>query len=195
MEMRREEAGHRARIIARDLAFPWFSALHGPAPPCRSEGSFAPRAQASCNAHVCLMTDSKNGAAAPPKKRTFGFKKAAWQTAPQNDGQDMFSHSSEFQEVVAEETKRQHERKEAEEAQKRKMEEAQKREAKEARERKRRKVSIEQDEGVPARSSPQSREVARKRCVYCGSVRDAARLTNEQAQQHAHVSRAPRLDL
>jgi hypothetical protein len=141
------------------------------------------------------MTDSTNGAAAPPKKRAFGFKKAAWQTAPKNEGQDMFSHSSEFQEVVAEETKRQNERKKAEEAQKRKTEETQKRKAEEARERKRRKVSIEQDEGEPARNSPRGDRVARKGCVYRGSVRYAARLTGGQAKQDAHVPYAPWLDL
>jgi len=53
------------------------------------------------------MTDATSGATAPPKKR-FGFKKAAWQTAPTEgqQEQDIFSHSSEFQSIVAEESKR-----------------------------------------------------------------------------------------
>ncbi|KAF2441015.1 hypothetical protein P171DRAFT_434710 [Karstenula rhodostoma CBS 690.94] len=100
------------------------------------------------------MTDSTNGAAAPPKRRAFGFKKAAWQTAPKKDEQDMFSHSNEFQDIVAEQAKRKEEKKKAEEAQKRTAEEE--------RHRKRRKVSVESDEGVRTRSSPRGHRVARK---------------------------------
>ncbi|KAJ4344725.1 uncharacterized protein N0V89_012469 [Didymosphaeria variabile] len=100
------------------------------------------------------MTDSTNGAAAPPKKRSFGFKKAAWQTAPKNDAQDLFSHSNEFQDIVAEEEKRRTEQKKAEEAQKRKVEKE--------RELKKRKLSVERDEGVRARCSPRGHRVARK---------------------------------
>lgn len=104
------------------------------------------------------MTEPTNGAAAPPKKRSFGFKKAAWQTAPKNESQDMFSHSNEFQAIVADETKRRNEKK-------KKAEEAQKRKIEESREGKRRKVSIEQDERAEAsgaRGSPRGHALARR---------------------------------
>ncbi|KAL1595747.1 hypothetical protein SLS60_009436 [Paraconiothyrium brasiliense] len=100
------------------------------------------------------MTDPTNGAAAPPKKRSFGFKKAAWQTAPKNDAQDLFSHSNEFQDIIAEEEKRRNEQKKVEQAQKRKVEKE--------RELKKRKVSVERDEGVRTRSSPRGHRVAGK---------------------------------
>ncbi|KAF9730470.1 hypothetical protein PMIN02_002020 [Paraphaeosphaeria minitans] len=101
------------------------------------------------------MTDPTNGAAAAqPKRRAFGFKKAAWQTAPKKDEQDMFSHSNEFQDIAAEQAKRQEEKKKAEEAQKQKAEEE--------RHRKRRKVSVESDEEARTRSSPQARRVTSK---------------------------------
>ncbi|OAG00557.1 uncharacterized protein CC84DRAFT_1129363 [Paraphaeosphaeria sporulosa] len=102
------------------------------------------------------MTDPTDGAAAPPKRRAFGFKKAAWQTAPKKDEQDMFSHSNEFQDIVAEQAKRQEEKKKAEEAQK------QRQKAEEERHRKRRKVSVESDEGVQARSSSRNHRVTSK---------------------------------
>lgn len=90
------------------------------------------------------MTDTAASAAAPPKKR-FTFKKAAWQTAPKTEGkeaQDMFSHSNEFRDIVAEQTQRKNE-------EKKKAEETRKRKVDEERERKRRKVSNEVQEKMP----------------------------------------------
>ncbi|KAJ4301261.1 hypothetical protein N0V90_003352 [Kalmusia sp. IMI 367209] len=96
------------------------------------------------------MTDATTGAAAQAKKKRFGFKKAAWQTAPKAETQeDMFSHSSEFKDIIAEETKRKIE-------EKRKVEEAKQRKADDVRQRKRRKVSAEPDEKVHASRSGNS---------------------------------------
>ena len=108
------------------------------------------------------MTDPTNGAAAP-KKRTFGFKKAAWQTAPKKDEQDMFSHSNEFQDIVAEQAKREEEKRKAEEAEKQKQKQKQK--AEEERDRKKRKVSVEGVEEVRPRSSPRNQRMTSKGCV------------------------------
>lgn len=98
------------------------------------------------------MTDATTGTAAPPKKRSF-FKKAAWQTAAQaGEGQelDMFSHSNEFRDIIAEETRKKNE-------ERRKVEEAHKRKAEEQRERKRRRVSLESEERqTPRRGSGSS---------------------------------------
>ncbi|KAF1920177.1 ubiquitin-2 like Rad60 SUMO-like-domain-containing protein [Ampelomyces quisqualis] len=46
------------------------------------------------------MMDTTPGAPAP-KKRSL-FKRAAWQDAPKNEGEDMFSHANEFSNIVAE---------------------------------------------------------------------------------------------
>jgi hypothetical protein len=93
------------------------------------------------------MTD----AAAPPKKR-FAFKKAAWQTAPKPEGEekeDMFSHSNEFRDIIADQTQRRNE-------EKKKAEEARKKKAEEERERKRRKVTDELQERAPGSGSASS---------------------------------------
>lgn len=127
------------------------------------------------------MTEPTNGAAAP-KKRTFGFKKAAWQTAPKKDEQDMFSHSNEFQDIVAEQAKRQEDKKKAEEALK------QKQKAEEERNGKKRKVTVEAVAEVRPRSSPRNQRVASKGCVSLPSVWLSAQLTGEQAKQDSHVS-------
>lgn len=81
------------------------------------------------------MTDATDGAAEPPKKR-FGFKKAAWQTAPKTEAHDMFSHANEFSSIVAAEARRK-----SEQQKKKKAEEAHKRKLVQEREPKRRKVS------------------------------------------------------
>lgn len=57
--------------------------------------------------HV-LMTDSTPDAPAP-KKRSL-FKRSAWQDAPKTEGEDMFSHASQFKDIVAEQTKTQAEK-------------------------------------------------------------------------------------
>ena len=104
------------------------------------------------------MTDTTDGATAPPKKR-FGFKKAAWQTAPKTEAQDMFSHANEFKDVIAEETRRKLEAK-------KKTEQMQKRKVREEHESKRRKVSIDQEEeklrGSGPTSSPRAQRLARR---------------------------------
>ncbi|KAF2259847.1 hypothetical protein CC78DRAFT_536815 [Lojkania enalia] len=72
------------------------------------------------------MTDSNTGApTAPPKKRSF-FKKAAWQTAVKPEDskdKDIFSHSNEYKDIVAEEARRKKERQARHEEQKRKEDE------------------------------------------------------------------------
>ena len=50
------------------------------------------------------MTDATTGAPAP-KKRSL-FKRAAWQDAAKKEDEDMFSHSNEFKDIVAEENRR-----------------------------------------------------------------------------------------
>ena len=79
------------------------------------------------------MTDASASAPAP-KKRSF-FKRAAWQDAEKKEGEDIFSHSSEFKDIVAEQARRREEDKRKEEAAKRKQAEQ--------RESKRRRVSDE----------------------------------------------------
>lgn len=111
------------------------------------------------------MTDATDGAtAAPPKKRSF-FKKAAWQTKPKPEGgieQDIFSHSNEFKDIVAEETKRKRE-------QKRLKDEEKKRKEAEHHERKRRKVSLENEDmklpGSPFGGSPRASRTESKAYV------------------------------
>lgn len=95
------------------------------------------------------MTDTPNDTVAPPKKR-FGFKKAAWQTAPKTEAQDLFSHAHEFNDIVAEEARRKSEAK-------KKSNIAHERKVDEGPGNKRRKVSIDQEEKelhAELRSSP-----------------------------------------
>jgi hypothetical protein len=95
------------------------------------------------------MTDP-TASAAPPKKRSL-FKRAAWQDAPKKDGADMFSHTNEFNEIVAEQARiRAEEKKQAEAARKRKHSEP--------RDQKRRRISNDNEEPVPTNSSSASRE-------------------------------------
>jgi hypothetical protein len=85
-----------------------------------------------------------------PKKRSF-FKKAAWQTKKDTDDEkehDIFSHSNEFKDIVAEENKRKQE-------QRRLREEEKKRKVEEKQDRKRRKISLELEEGQTPESAPQ----------------------------------------
>jgi hypothetical protein len=49
------------------------------------------------------MSDPSKSAPAP-KKRSL-FKRAAWQDAPRNDEEDMFSHSKDFKNIVAEQNR------------------------------------------------------------------------------------------
>lgn len=85
------------------------------------------------------MTEPENSE--PPKKKRWGFKKAAWQVEKEEaDKRDIFSHSSEFKDIVAEDNRRKQEAK-------RKKEEEKKRKEEEKREKKRRKVSLELEDG------------------------------------------------
>ncbi|KAF2003465.1 hypothetical protein P154DRAFT_520076 [Amniculicola lignicola CBS 123094] len=99
---------------------------------------------------------------APPKKRSF-FKKAAWQKV-KGEGEkekDIFSHSSEFKDVIAEEARRIQKEKEQELARKEKerlrKEERRKAKEEEEQESKRRKVSEEAYAGVSSGGSGNSR--------------------------------------
>lgn len=82
------------------------------------------------------MTDAANGPnAAAPKKRSF-FKKAAWQTSDRAEkNEDIFSHSNEFKDIVAEEKRRKREEK--------RIKDEKRRKSNESHERKRRKLSEE----------------------------------------------------
>ncbi|KAJ5064710.1 ubiquitin-2 like Rad60 SUMO-like-domain-containing protein [Bipolaris maydis] len=52
--------------------------------------------------------------AAPPKKRSL-FKRPAWQDSPKDDDADIFSHSNEFADIIADEARRRAEEKKQEE--------------------------------------------------------------------------------
>lgn len=82
------------------------------------------------------------------------FKRAAWQDAAKEEG-DIFSHSNEFNDIVAEEKRRKEEAKKKHEEAKRQAEEERKRELGEKQEKKgkRRKVSSDYDEPILPRSS------------------------------------------
>ncbi|KAF2134015.1 hypothetical protein P153DRAFT_363034 [Dothidotthia symphoricarpi CBS 119687] len=88
-----------------------------------------------------------------PKKRSF-FKRAAWMDAEKKEGDDMFSHANEFTDIVAEQTKREDEKK-------KKAEDEKKRKLQEQREKKRRKVTTEHD--APSLSESASRSSTRAR--------------------------------
>ncbi|XPT02212.1 hypothetical protein M3J09_011333 [Ascochyta lentis] len=92
------------------------------------------------------MTEATSGAPAP-KKRSL-FKRAAWQDAAKKEGEDIFSHSNEFKDIVAEENRRKEEDKRKQAEAKRKAEEDQRREqaGTEEKKGKRRRVSIDYDE-------------------------------------------------
>ena len=83
-----------------------------------------------------------------PKKKKFGFKKAAWQTDAPAAGKDddMFSHSRDFAAIVADQAKRnkakrEEEKEKAEAERRRKADEQQ-------RKKKRRKTAAEEGEDV-----------------------------------------------
>ncbi|KAF2280717.1 uncharacterized protein EI97DRAFT_490886 [Westerdykella ornata] len=85
------------------------------------------------------MTEPENPE--PPKRKRFAFKKAEWQAKKEDDDhRDMFSHSNEFRDIIAEENRRKQEAK-------RKKEEEKKRKEEEKREKKRAKLSLEREEG------------------------------------------------
>ncbi|KAI8935771.1 hypothetical protein NX059_007291 [Plenodomus lindquistii] len=101
------------------------------------------------------MTDPTATAPAP-KKRSL-FKRAAWQDAPKKEGEDIFSHSNEFKDIVAEQNRRREEEKRKEEAEAKEKKAAIPRESKS----KRRRVSTE--EAKPAHAKSESGSPARDR--------------------------------
>ncbi|KAJ4342797.1 hypothetical protein N0V95_006854 [Ascochyta clinopodiicola] len=108
------------------------------------------------------MTEATSGAPAP-KKRSL-FKRAAWQDAAKKESEDIFSHSNEFKDIVAEENRQKEEVKRKQVEAKRKAEEQQKREQAETQEKKgkRRRVSTDYDEPiVPQSGSEDSGRVTR----------------------------------
>jgi hypothetical protein len=92
---------------------------------------------------VSVMTDTTEGAPAP-KKRSL-FKRAAWQDAPKKEEEDMFSHSSEFKNIIAEQSKREEEKRRKATEERRRRQDGQV-------DRKRRKVSGDHDEPALPRS-------------------------------------------
>ena len=107
------------------------------------------------------MTDATTGAPAP-KKRSL-FKRAAWQDAAKKENDDMFSHSNEFKDIIAEENRRKEEAKrKAEEEEKRLQVEKHNKKGK------RRKVSAEFDEPILVRSdSGESSRLSRSQNKAC----------------------------
>ena len=107
------------------------------------------------------MTDATTGAPAP-KKRSL-FKRAAWQDAAKKENEDMFSHSNEFKDIIAEENRRKEEAKrKAEEEEKRLQVEKHNKKGK------RRKVSAEFDEPILVRSdSGESSRLSRSQNKAC----------------------------
>jgi hypothetical protein len=103
------------------------------------------------------MTDSVAGAAPAPKKKKFAFKKAAWQTAPKSEEKavDLFSHSNEFRDIVADQAQRK------DEERRKKADEERRRKADEERGRKRRKISTEEPENPPRSGSASSPRASR----------------------------------
>jgi hypothetical protein len=83
------------------------------------------------------MSDPSKSAPAP-KKRSL-FKRAAWQDAPKNDEEDIFSHSKDFKNIVAEQNRTEAEKR-------RKAEEDRARKHAARGDRKRRKVSTDHDD-------------------------------------------------
>jgi hypothetical protein len=87
------------------------------------------------------MTDTPAGAPAP-KKRSF-FKRAAWQDAAKKDSEDIFSHSNEFNDLVAAQNRRKAEERQKAEEQRKIEAEAEQKRKQEQRERKKRRLSVE----------------------------------------------------
>jgi hypothetical protein len=98
-------------------------------------------------ASAVIMTEPDEGAPAP-KKRSF-FKRAAWQDAPTKEGEDMFSHASEFTSIVAEQHRLSEEKR-------RKASEEKKRRLDGRGDKKRRKVSTDGEEPIQPRSGSAS---------------------------------------
>jgi hypothetical protein len=133
--------------------------LHLPAPSPKTDailahtlpwgGETPPLLGSTAHGIARTMADP-TASAAPPKKRSL-FKRAAWQDAPKTDSEDMFSHSNEFNDIVAEQARiRAEEKKKAEAARKRKHSEP--------RDQKRRRISNDSEELAPPQTGSASKE-------------------------------------
>lgn len=114
------------------------------------------------------MTDATKGAPAP-KKRSL-FKRAAWQDAAKRENEDIFSHSNEFKDLVAEENRRKEEEKRQLAEAKRQAEAEQKREqaGKPDNKSKRRKVSTDNEDTILLHSdSVDAGGIGRSQCITC----------------------------
>lgn len=144
--------------------------------------------------HASEMTDATSGAP-PPKKRSL-FKRAAWQDAAKQENEDIFSHSNEFGNIVAEENRRKEEAKKKKQAEaKRTAEEEQKREQAERQDKKgkRRKVSTDYDEPIllhddSADSGRISRSQSKGWVFQCAHVMHGA---NRHLDAAGHLSPQP----
>ncbi|KAF2854791.1 hypothetical protein T440DRAFT_464930 [Plenodomus tracheiphilus IPT5] len=96
-------------------------------------------------------------AAPVPKKRSL-FKRAAWQDAAKKENEDIFSHASEFKDIVAEQNRRRDEAKKAEEAEAKQRKPSVPRESKS----KRRRVSTEDSKPILPNSQPGSPSTTNK---------------------------------
>ncbi|KAF3005876.1 hypothetical protein E8E13_009218 [Curvularia kusanoi] len=141
------------------------------------------------------MTDANTGAPAP-KKRSL-FKRAAWQDAAKKETEDMFSHSNEFKDIVAEENRRKEEEKRKQAEAKRKAEEEEKRTQiqKQDKKGKRRKVSAEFDEPIllhsdSGDSSRISRSQAKARSRTPFSPTESGLPSNSLAAQYETVAKS-----
>jgi hypothetical protein len=107
------------------------------------------------------MTDTTTSVALP-KKRSL-FKRAAWQDAPKKENEDIFSHSNEFPDIVAAQTKRKAEERKNVEAPKQ-------RKNSEPHDRKRRRISNDDEERALPKSASSSRarpsRTSSKACVH-----------------------------
>jgi hypothetical protein len=141
------------------------------------------------------MTDSTGGAsAAPPKKRSF-FKKAAWQTKPKSESEDIFSHSNEFKDIAAAEARQREEKRRLKEEEKRKITETQ--------ERKRRKLSSEEEDiklpdsgvGSSGRTSRKESAYVKTASVCTAHMRRIANSISDAARRLPRLSEESRLRL
>ncbi|KAJ4987209.1 hypothetical protein SVAN01_07361 [Stagonosporopsis vannaccii] len=94
------------------------------------------------------MMDATKGASAPRKRSLF--KRAAWQDAAKKENEDIFSHSNEFKDLIAEENRRKEEERKQQAEAKRKAEEQQRSEQPEELDKKgkRRKVSTDYEDPI-----------------------------------------------
>lgn len=106
------------------------------------------------------MTDATT-TVAPPKKRSL-FKRPAFQDTPKDDEADIFSHSNEFSDIVADEARRRAQAKQQEDKKKKEREQArQARKHTAPRESKRRRTSDHAEEPVVSTAGSDDKESAK----------------------------------